>query len=140
MQAAQINIESKACKRVFFSSTQENFFPSLPFLLNLFSKRKGFVSNLTDSVPNVNLFRQSVCGLDTTHLRTGRRASGNMRLASCGVTVANSTVVFQINFSAGLTVLCPEIPHELQGAMRLVSLNNTNIYYQINTLDTYLWK
>lgn len=42
----------------------------------------------------------------------------NMRLASCGVTCLNSSAVFQINFSAGLTVLCPEIPHERQAQKR----------------------
>jgi DNA (cytosine-5)-methyltransferase 1 len=36
--------------------------------------------------------------------------TGNMRLASCGVKCLNSSAVFQINFSAGLTVLCSEIP------------------------------
>ena len=47
-----------------------------------------------------------------------RRPACNMRLASCGVTVVNSSAVFQINFSAGLTVLCPEIPHERQAQNR----------------------
>lgn len=53
-QAAQGNAETKACKRVFFSPTQENFFPSLPFLIKLFFLRTGFVRNLTDSVSNIN--------------------------------------------------------------------------------------
>ncbi|OYQ42756.1 hypothetical protein CHX27_03975, partial [Flavobacterium aurantiibacter] len=44
--------------------------------------------------------------------------SANMRLASCGVTCLNSSSVFQINFSAGLTVLCPKIPHERQAQKR----------------------
>ncbi|MBS0644987.1 MAG: hypothetical protein JSR97_00145, partial [Verrucomicrobia bacterium] len=39
--------------------------------------------------------------------RTDRTPAGNMGLASCGVTCLNSSSVFQINFSAGLTVLCP---------------------------------
>ena len=47
-----------------------------------------------------------------------RIATANMRLASCGVTCLNSSAVFQINFSAGLTVLCPEIPHERQAQKR----------------------
>jgi hypothetical protein len=42
----------------------------------------------------------------------------NMGLASCGVKCLNSSVVFQINFSAGLTILCPEIPHERQAQKR----------------------
>lgn len=42
----------------------------------------------------------------------------NMRLASCGVRWLNSSSVFQINFSAGLTVWCSEIPHERQAQNR----------------------
>jgi hypothetical protein len=38
----------------------------------------------------------------------------NMRLASCGVKWINSNSVFQISFSAGLTVLCFEIRHNRQ--------------------------
>jgi hypothetical protein len=41
-----------------------------------------------------------------------------MGLASCGVKCLNSSAVFQINFIAGLTVLCPEIPHERQAQKR----------------------
>ncbi len=37
---------------------------------------------------------------------TDRRPTGNMGLASCGVRCLYSNAVFQINFSAGLTVLC----------------------------------
>jgi len=44
--------------------------------------------------------------------------TGNMRLASCGVKCLNSSVVFQINFSAVLTVWCSEIPHERQAQKR----------------------
>ena len=50
--------------------------------------------------------------------RTKEARSGNMGLASCGVKCLNSSVVFQINFSAGLTVLCSEIPHERQAQNR----------------------
>jgi hypothetical protein len=50
-----------------------------------------------------------------------RIATANMRLASCGVTCLNSSAVFQINFSAGLTVLCPEIPNERQAQKRYAS-------------------
>lgn len=51
-----------------------------------------------------------------------RIATANMRLASCGVTCLNSSAVFQINFSAGLTVLCPEIPNERQAQKRWVQV------------------
>lgn len=47
-----------------------------------------------------------------------RKTAHNMRLASCGVKWLNSSSVFQINYSAGLTVLCPEIPHERQAQKR----------------------
>jgi hypothetical protein len=50
--------------------------------------------------------------------RTDRTPAGNMRLASCGVKCLHSSSVFQINFSAGLTVLCSEIPHERQAQKR----------------------
>jgi hypothetical protein len=43
----------------------------------------------------------------------------NMRLASCGVKWLNSSSVFQLGFSAGLTVWCSEIPHERQAQNRL---------------------
>ena len=52
----------------------------------------------------------------TIYRQEGRTA--NMGLASCGVKCLNSSSVFQINFSAGLTVLCPEIPHERQAQKR----------------------
>ncbi|RAR70631.1 hypothetical protein CLV55_11031 [Flavobacterium aciduliphilum] len=55
-------------------------------------------------------------------LTVDRRPACNMRLASCGVKCLNSSAVFQINFSAGLTVLRPEIPHERQAPNRYVSL------------------
>jgi len=45
-------------------------------------------------------------------------------LASCGVKCLNSSSVFQINFSAGLTVLCSEIPHERQAQNRYPQAEN----------------
>jgi hypothetical protein len=86
LQVAQANAETKTCKRVFFSPTRENFFPTLPFLIKLFFKRMGFVPNRTDIASNVNRFGQSVCELQATHLRTDRRASANIGFASGGVT------------------------------------------------------
>ena len=57
---------------------------------------------------------------------TDKRPTGNMGLASCGVKCLNSSVVFQINFSAGLTVLCPEIPHERQAQNRCLLFYTTS--------------
>jgi len=54
--------------------------------------------------------------------RVESRAAGNMRLASCGVKCLNLSSVFQINFSAGLTVWCSEIPHERQAQNRYMPL------------------
>lgn len=51
-----------------------------------------------------------------------RRPAYNMRLASCGVKCLNSSSVFQLGFSARLTVLCSEIPHERQAQKRCASL------------------
>ena len=64
------------------------------------------MQTLTDTTLNVNHFGQSECKLDTTHLRTTRRASGNKVLPKAGVTsfydtfMLNRTLVFQINSSA----------------------------------------
>jgi hypothetical protein len=57
---------------------------------------------------------------DNEQTRQRRRAAANSGLASCGVMCLNSSAVFQINFSAGLTVLCFENPHERQAANRQV--------------------
>jgi|GEM_PF-1013237 len=47
-----------------------------------------------------------------------RTPAANSGFVSYGVKCLNSSVVFQFNFSAGLTVLCPEIPHERMAANR----------------------
>jgi hypothetical protein len=39
--------------------------------------------------------------------------TANMRFASCGVTCLHSSSVFQLGFSAGLTVSCSEIANFL---------------------------
>ena len=61
---------------------------------------------------------QRHCKMDRQQHDRKEARTGNMRLASCGVKCLNSSSVFQINFSAGLTVLCPEIPHERQAQNR----------------------
>lgn len=43
-----------------------------------------------------------------------KTSAANTRLASFGVTCLNSSSVFQLIFSAGLTVLYSEIPYERQ--------------------------
>ena len=64
-----------------------------------------------------------------------------MRLASCGVKCLNSSAVFQINFSAGLTVLCSEIPHERQAQKRYgqvlrTTLRKVQIFIVLDLLET----
>ena len=61
--------------------------------------------------------KNAVTNRPTNHGRQGS-TGGNMGLASCGVTCLNSSVVFQFNIRAGLTVLCLEIPHERQAQKR----------------------
>lgn len=53
--------------------------------------------------------------------------SGNTGFASCGVTCLNSSAVFQFNFSAWLTVLCPENPQERQAALRCAAWRSCSI-------------
>ncbi len=80
LKNAQANAESTFFKRVFFSPTQEEFFPPL-FFLFFFRHRTGFVLNRTDSASNVNRFVDSVCKLDTTPLRTDSKPAGNRKLS-----------------------------------------------------------
>ena len=77
------------------------------------SENKKYPTAQTDTTETVKLNNDN--GLQRW---TDRRPTGNMRLASCGVKCLNSSAVFQINFSAGLTVLCFEIPHERQAQKR----------------------
>ena len=49
-----------------------------------------------------------------------RKPAANMVLPQAGAKCLNSSAVFQFNFSAGLTVLCSEIPHERQAQKRYV--------------------
>ena len=49
---------------------------------------------LTDSASNVNLFGQSVCKLDTSPLRTDRRASGNSGFKKLTVQWLNEHLCF----------------------------------------------
>jgi hypothetical protein len=79
LKNAQANATNNFFKRVFFSPSQEEiqiiFFPSLRFFNYLFFQRT--VLNWTDTASIVGNFGQSVCKLDTTHLRTERRATDN---------------------------------------------------------------
>ncbi len=116
LKNAQGNAKSNFFKRVFFSPTQEEFFPPL-FFLFFFRHRTGLVLNSTDSASNVNLFGQSACKLDTTPLRTDRRASGNTGLAKVAVQCSADT--FVVNQSLVLRInICGENRHLRQARKR----------------------
>jgi hypothetical protein len=85
---------------------QESIFYPNPTIIK--SKKPPFLQKIKTYI----IYRQR-------HIDNEKEAlGGNMRLASCGVQGLNSSTVFQINFSAGLTVLCPEIPNERQAPKR----------------------
>ena len=90
---------------VFFSPDQAEFFSSQFFLLFL-SHQTGSVLNFTDRASNLNLFGQSVFGLNNSPLRTDRRASGNKGLAIAGVPsfadtfVQGGSLFLRMKFSA----------------------------------------
>jgi len=98
-------------------SLQKSFHLSTPKeFQNIFSnpsKKNKTPDTQADTTMTVKLNNDN--SLQTRWTRT---PAGNSGFASCGVTCLNSSVVFQINFSAGLTVLCPEIPHERKAAKR----------------------
>ena len=71
--------------------------------------------------------------MTTENHRGQRKTAANMRLASCGVKCLNSSAVFQFNFSAGLTVLCSEIPHERQAQKRWRQLLNYSLQFVVST-------
>lgn len=98
----------KLAKEHVYPNAEEN---SKYFFLALLKNKKP--DTQTNSTKPVKLNNDN--GLQTRWTRT---PAGNMRLASCGGKCLNSSSVFQINFSAGLTVLCPEIPHERQAQKR----------------------
>jgi hypothetical protein len=81
------------------------------------SENKKYATAQTNTTPTMTVKLNKDNGLQG---RTDRTPAGNMGLASCGVKCLNSSSVFQINFSAGLTVLCHEIPHERQAQKRYV--------------------
>ena len=101
LKNAQANAESNFFKRVFFSPTQEEFFSTLPFLKHLFSPTHRFTANTNSCASNVNRFEQSVCGLQTTRLRTDSRAADNIRLKEInflGALFGNRSVCFLFTF------------------------------------------
>ena len=99
LKAAKANAATKAFKRVFFSPTQEEFFPPL-FFLFFFRHRTGFVRNQTDSASYVNRFVESVCKLDTTQPRIDSKPAGNKGLNESGGAVLRWTIFAYLNCGA----------------------------------------
>jgi len=79
--------------REYLFSLARRIFSSL-FFLFFFRHRTGSVLNLTDSASNLNLFGQSACKLDTSPLRTDRRASGNSGFKKLAVQWLNEALCF----------------------------------------------
>jgi hypothetical protein len=111
LQAAQAIAQSKACKRASTFPRQRRISKFFP---NAFKKIKHPTHSPTRQRKMI-LKLNNDNGLQTRWTKT---PAGNSGFASCGVKCLNSSAVFQINFSAGLTVLCPEIPHERKAAKR----------------------
>ena len=98
LKNAQANAASIFFKKVFFSPIQENFFPTLPFLIKLFFPTHGFTANTNSCASNENRFEQSVCGLQTKRLRTDRRASANSGFKKLAVQWLNEVQFFNQTF------------------------------------------
>ena len=112
LKNAQANAASNFFKRVFFSPTQKEiqiiFFSNLRFFNYLFFQRTG--RNWTKSASNVNSIGQIVSKLDTTLLRTDRRATDNKGLKEMAGEVVNQTFVLLINSCGRLTVRASKPP------------------------------
>ena len=112
LKTASSHRTTKVFKRVFFSPTQEEiqiiFFPTLRFFNYLFFQRT--VRNWTDTASIVGNFGQSECKLDTTLLRTDRRATDNKGLKEMAGEVVNQTFVLLITSCGRLTVRASKPP------------------------------
>ncbi len=61
LKNAQANAKGIFFKRVFFLPPKENFFPSLPFLINLFSPTHGLTANLIRHSYECKSLRTTFC-------------------------------------------------------------------------------
>lgn len=109
LQAAQANAESKACKRVFFSPTQEEFFPPL-FFLFFFSLRTGAVHIWTGSASKLNHYRQVTANLTRHYFGRTEARTDNKGFKEMAGEVLNQTVVLLIKCSGRLTVCASKPP------------------------------
>jgi len=107
LQAATSQPTKQSLQESIFSPPQEKLKnKKSPTLQKNKTSFHRTVQTLTYTALNVNRFGQSVCKLDTTHLRTDSRAAHNKGLPKAGMTsfydsfVLNRTLVFQMNGSA----------------------------------------
>ena len=110
-QVAQADTQAKTWQRVCLPHPEKIELKKFPLL----SENKKYATAQTNTTQTMTVKLKSDNGLPR---RTDRTPAGNSGFASCGVTVVNSSAVFQFNFSAGLTVLCPEFPHKRKSSNR----------------------
>ncbi len=99
LKNAQANAKAIFLREYFFSHPKRNsnFFSPTLRCFNFFCKRT--VQTWTDITSNVNCFRQSMCWLDNSPLRTDRRASANRGFAK-------KRVQWLIEHSTSYQILC----------------------------------
>ncbi len=100
LKNAEANAEGNFFKRVFFSPPKKEFQNFFPTLQKKIKSPLRTVLTWTDIALNVNRFEQSVCELQTTHLRTDSRAADNIRLKEIlkrRALFGNQTVVLLTN-------------------------------------------
>jgi hypothetical protein len=91
------NANAEKNKKSLQSSTQENFFPTLLFLIKIFSPTYAFTASTTNCASNTNRFGQSIYKLDTIHHWTDRRASANSTYKKLALQWLNEALCFVLN-------------------------------------------
>jgi hypothetical protein len=92
------NANAEKNKKSLQSSTQENFFPTLLFLIKIFSPTHGFTASTTNCASNTNRFGQSIYKLHTIHHWTDKRASANSTYKKLAVQWLNEALRFISSF------------------------------------------
>jgi hypothetical protein len=117
-QVAQADTQAETWQRVCLPHPEKIELKKFPFPSE---NKKYAIAQPNDRQKSVAMLTPKPLTGKRFNYSVDRRPACNMGLASCGVTCLNSSAVFQINFSAGLTVLCTEIPHERQAQKRCAS-------------------
>lgn len=95
LKNAQSNAEGILFKRVFFSPPEKKI-PPLFKKRNLFFPTHGLCVSTNSCSSNVNRFEQSVSKLDSTYLRTDRRATDDKAFKEMAGDVLDQTIVLLI--------------------------------------------